>query len=164
MALASLTDLVRFKRGGKEVGWPVGYPVEGCVKFRSPADQVDAALGILVWSVEHSLVMLVHGLDDNDLTENLMERLKNPRIYVQLTLEHAGGQVREDLLMEYAQMPSNSVAWVYPVVGTEFVIDGLDTVAYFGKTLTVTREPMIAFETRTQLDLIHEFARTKRGK
>lgn len=158
MALESLTDLVRFKRGGKEVGWPVGYPVEAYVKFHAPADQVYPALGILVWSVEHSLVMTVHGLDDNDLTENLMEKLKDPKIYVQLTLEHAGGQVREDLVTEYAQMPSNSVRWAFPLVGTEFVIDGLDTVACFGNTLTVTREPMVAFETRTQLDLIHHAA------
>lgn len=180
MALASLSDLVKFKRGGKDVGWPPGYPEE-CLKFYSPDDRVDGALQTLLWSVEHSLVIAMFGFDDEQLTEIIMEKLQDKNIYVSLSLDSSqAGGVHERKLLEYAQFPSNSVAYGRSRGGgimhlKEFVIDGIDVGSgstnwsVSGETkqdnaLIVTRHAVVAADTRKQLDMIHEAMLTQMEK
>lgn len=158
MALASLSDLVKFKRGGKDVGWPPGYPVEDCLKFYAPADRVDGALQALVWSVEHSLIMAVPGLYDPVVTDSLLEKMRDKNILVQLTVQAppTTGIVRADLLTQYSAMPSNSVTYGGTFSFGEYVIDGLDSATSGSDLLIVTRHAMVAAETRKQLDMLHQ--------
>jgi phosphatidylserine/phosphatidylglycerophosphate/cardiolipin synthase-like enzyme len=178
VALANLAELVKFKRGGKDLGWPVGYPSEFIAKFYSPDDRVDAALQIMLWSVEHSLVIAMYGFDDPELTEIIMEKLKDPNIYVSITLDstQAAGK-HEKQLLELGLMESNSVAFGRSRGGgimhlKEFIIDGLDVgtgstnwsksgETKQDNTLIVIRDPIVASETRKQLDLIHEACLTQ---
>jgi phosphatidylserine/phosphatidylglycerophosphate/cardiolipin synthase-like enzyme len=178
VALESLADLVRFKRGGKELGWPPLYPADAYVKFYSPDDRVDAALQVLLWSVEHSLVVAMYGFADPELTEIIMEKLKDPNIYVSITLDstQAAGKHEKELL-ELGLMASNSVAFGRSRGGgimhlKEFIIDGLDVGSgstnwsKSGETkqdnvLTIMRNPVVAADSRKQLDLIHEACLTQ---
>jgi phosphatidylserine/phosphatidylglycerophosphate/cardiolipin synthase-like enzyme len=170
VALASLTDLKRFKKGGCFL---VGYPAEECVRLYSPDDQVDAALQILLWSVEKSLVIAMYGFDDPELTEIIMEKLKDPKIFVSISLDSSqAAGAHEKALLEYAKMPSNTVAFGRSRGGgimhlKEFIIDGLDVGSgstnwsKSGETkqdnvLSVVRNPMVAAEARLEHDLIHE--------
>lgn len=178
MALADLTELKRFKKGGDFL---VGYPSGECVRLYSPDDQVDAALQILLWSVEKSLVIAMYGFDDPELTEIIMEKLKNPKIYVSLSLDSSqAGGVHEKQLLEYAGFPSNSVAFGRSRGGgimhlKEFIIDGLDTGSgstnwsKSGETkqdnvLSIIRNPLVAAEARVEHDLIHEAMLTQMAK
>jgi phosphatidylserine/phosphatidylglycerophosphate/cardiolipin synthase-like enzyme len=178
VALASLSDLVKFKRGGKDPGWPVGYPADLIAKFYSPDDRVDAALQVLLWSVEHSLVIAMYGFDDPELTSIIMEKLKDPNIYVSITLDstQAAGKHEQELL-KLGLMESNSVAFGRSRGGgimhlKEFIIDGLDTgtgstnwsksgETKQDNTLVIIRDPVVAADSRKQLDMIHEACLTQ---
>jgi phosphatidylserine/phosphatidylglycerophosphate/cardiolipin synthase-like enzyme len=178
VALESLADLVKFKRGGKDLGWPPLYPADAYVKFYSPDDRVDAALQVLLWSVEHSLVIAMYGFDDPELTEIIMEKLKDPNIYVSITLDSSqAAGAHEKQLLELGLMQSNSVAFGRSRGGgimhlKEFIIDGLDVGSgstnwsKSGETkqdnvLTIMRNPVVAADSRKQLDLIHEACLTQ---
>lgn len=146
--------------------------------FYSPVDDVHDALKALVESTQKSLVIAVYGYDDDELAEIVAEKINNPGIYCQITLDksQAGGVHERALLDKYrAEMHSNSVA-----IGTSekgaimhrkmVIIDGIWRVSgstnwsTAGETkqdneLTVTNNAVIAAEARHILDLEHTKAR-----
>jgi phosphatidylserine/phosphatidylglycerophosphate/cardiolipin synthase-like enzyme len=172
VALANLQDLVKFKRGADKIGWPPGYPTAEYVKFYSPDDRVDGALQTLIWSVEHSLCLAMYGFDDQVLADTILEKMRDPNIFVQITLDstQAAGRHEKELLT-LDLMASNSVAIGRSRGGgimhlKEFIIDGLDVGSgstnwsTSGETkqdnvLTVVRNAIVAADSRKQLDLIH---------
>lgn len=121
------------------------------------------------------------GFDDPELTEIIMEKLKDPKIYVSLSLDsgQAAGE-HEKQLLAYAKFPSNSVAFGRSRGGgimhlKEFIIDALDVGS--GSTnwsksgeikqdnvLSIVRNPMVAAEARLEHDLIHEAMLTQMAK
>jgi phosphatidylserine/phosphatidylglycerophosphate/cardiolipin synthase-like enzyme len=178
VALASLADLVKFKRGADKTGWPPLYPSDAYVKFYSPDDRVDGALQALIWSVEHSLVLAMYGFDDPVLADTIMSKLRDPNIYVSITLDSTQAAGRHEAeLLKLGLMESNSVAIGRSRGGgimhlKEFIIDGLDVGSgstnwsTSGETkqdnvLTVIRNPVVAADSRRQLDMIHEACLTQ---
>ena len=145
--------------------------------FYSPEDDVHGALVDVVGSVTRSIVVAMYGYDDDDLAALLDKALKNPKIYVQITLDksQAGGVHEKAILAKYAhEMTGNSVA-----IGTSeksaimhrkmVVVDGIWRIS--GSTnwsdsgeskqdneLTVLYDPVAAVEARTVLDLEHTHA------
>lgn len=81
--------------------------------FYSPHDKVHEALKAIIGSCQRSLVIAMYGWDDDELAALIDGFLKNPAIYVQITLDRsqAGGVHEKALLTKYAhEMTGNSVA------------------------------------------------------
>jgi phosphatidylserine/phosphatidylglycerophosphate/cardiolipin synthase-like enzyme len=169
VALKDLSSLQQFARG-KDLG--AGYPVQEHITLYSPDDDIPGALAYLLKSVSSSLVIAMFGFDDYSLAEIIKQKMADPKIYVQMSLDNtqAAGKHEAELLklMDY---PSNSVsigrseAHAIQHLKT-FVVDGLDVAggstnwSESGETkqdneLTVTRHPVVAHRARTKLDLVH---------
>ena len=108
----AITDLDAFK--GQSGDWTPGpeWP-PNIRRFYSPQDRVHEALEALIKSCRHSLVVAMYGYDDDALAGLIDGLLKNPSIYVQITLDRsqAGGVHEKALLEKYAhEMTGNSVA------------------------------------------------------
>jgi phosphatidylserine/phosphatidylglycerophosphate/cardiolipin synthase-like enzyme len=96
----------------KVTGPPSGYPAN-MRTFFSPEDHVPQVLQSVISSVSKSIVVAMYGYDDDVLAAMLDAALKNPAIYVQITLDQsqAGGTHEKNLLATYAHdMTGNSVA------------------------------------------------------
>jgi phosphatidylserine/phosphatidylglycerophosphate/cardiolipin synthase-like enzyme len=125
----------------------------------------------------------MYGYDDDELAAMIDDLLKNPAIYVQITLDRsqAGGVHEKALLAKYAhEMTGNSVA-----IGTSergaimhrkmLLVDGIWRVtgstnwSTSGETLqdnelTVTQSASVVAEARTVLDIEHDAALAQQAK
>jgi phosphatidylserine/phosphatidylglycerophosphate/cardiolipin synthase-like enzyme len=153
-----------------------GYPDDQRTFF-SPRDNVHALLVALLDSAQHSIVVNMFGYDDDELNKIIQGKLGDEKIYVQMSLDRsqASGVHETQILANWSNNAfGNSIA-----IGTSSVhnaishlkvviVDGVYTVK--GSTnwslsgeqqqdneLTLSRNAVIAAETRAILDLNHDF-------
>lgn len=164
-----ISDFDHFKLTPVDAAYPANFRT-----FYSPYDHVHEMLAYALKNVRQSLVISMFGYDDDELAELVDNHLKNPLIYVQITLDksQAGGVHEKALLEKYKnEMEGNSVA-----IGTSehgaiihrkmVVIDGIWRIT--GSTnwslsgeqqqdneATVTYDATASAEARHMLDLSH---------
>lgn len=155
---------------------PVGYPAN-MRTFYSPEDHVPQVLQSVVSSVSKSIVVAMYGFDDDVLAGMLDAALRNPAIYVQITLDRsqAAGAHEKAILAKYANdMTGNSVAIGHSERGAIMhrkmvIVDGLWRISgstnwsTSGETLqdnelTVIRDAVVCAEARPVLDIEHDSA------
>jgi phosphatidylserine/phosphatidylglycerophosphate/cardiolipin synthase-like enzyme len=155
---------------------PAGYPTN-MRTFYSPEDHVPQVLQSVLSSVAKSIVVAMFGFDDDVLAAMLDTALKNPAIYVQITLDasQAAGVHEKDLLGKYANdMTGNSVAIGHSERGAIMhrkmvIVDGIWRISgstnwsTSGETLqdnelTVIRDAIVCAEARPILDIEHDSA------
>ena len=134
-------------------------------------------LQTLLSSVSKSVVVAMYGFDDDALDAMLDAALKNPAIYVQITLDasQAAGAHEKALLAKYANdMTGNSVALGNSEKGAimhrkTVIVDGIWRISgstnwsAAGETrqdneLTVIRDAVVCAEARPILDIEHDSA------
>lgn len=143
--------------------------------FYSPIDNVHSALKAIIGSAQHSIAVSMFGYDDDELAQMLDTALKNPAMYVQITLDssQAGGVHEKAILAQYAhEMKGNSVAIGRSEKGAIIhrkmvIVDGLWWIggstnwSTSGESLqdnemTVIRDPYHCTKARTVLDIAHD--------
>jgi phosphatidylserine/phosphatidylglycerophosphate/cardiolipin synthase-like enzyme len=166
-------NLGQFKAEGRFLD---GYP-EDERTFFAPRDNVHGMLVALLSTAQHSIIVNMFGYDDDELNKIIEGKLANEHVYVQMSLDRsqAGGEHEKEILARWNNNAfGNSIA-----IGTSSVhnaishlkiviIDGVYTVK--GSTnwslsgeeqqdneLTLSRNAVIAAETRAILDLNHDF-------
>ena len=168
----SITDLDIFKVTGPPSGYPANMRT-----FYSPEDYVPQVLQSVVSSVSNSIVVAMYGFDDDVLAAMLDTALKDPSIYVQITLDQsqAAGVHEKALLAKYSNdMTGNSVAIGRSEKGAIMhrkmvIVDGLWRVSgstnwsTSGETLqdnelTIIRDAVVCAEARPILDIEHDSA------
>ena len=169
----SWDELAQFKQDGRFLD---GYP-EDFRTFWSPIDNVHGMLVALLKSAQHSLVLNMFGYDDDELDETIRSKLADESFYVQMSLDksQAGTSKHEqEILKRWGNDAfGNSIA-----IGTSsrhaishlkiVIVDGVYTVR--GSTnwslsgeekqdneLTLSRNAVIAAETRAVLDRNHDW-------
>jgi phosphatidylserine/phosphatidylglycerophosphate/cardiolipin synthase-like enzyme len=166
----SLTDLSQYDTY-KAVAPSPSYPANLRTLY-APVDQVHVALLHAISGAAQSVVVAMYGFDDNALANVIKEKLNNPNIFVQLTLDESqsvGAHERELLAAE--DYPASSIA-----IGRsekraimhlkEFVLDG--ELVGTGSTnwsssgqslqdnqLTLIADPYVAAEARARIDAVH---------
>ena len=180
MALPSLYRALEHRKG---VPFPPGYP-ETHLTFYSPVDDVHGALCDLLNSAAKSLVIAMYGYDDDELNAIFMEKLHDPTIFCQLTLDSSQARVpHERAILNADSLPSNSIAIGRSEKGAIMhmktaIVDMLDVAdgstnwsgggeAKQDNQLTIFRDltpgGLIVAETRTRIDMIHTHMRTVSG-
>jgi phosphatidylserine/phosphatidylglycerophosphate/cardiolipin synthase-like enzyme len=166
-------DLGQYKSEGRFLD---GYPPDERTFF-SPRDNVHGVLVTLLSSAQHSIVVNMFGYDDDELNKIIQDKLADEKVFVQMSLDRsqAAGVHEKQILAKWGNDAfGNSIA-----IGTSSVhnaishlkiviVDGVYTVK--GSTnwslsgeqqqdneLTVSRNAVIAAETRAVLDLNHDF-------
>ena len=166
-------DLAKYKAEGRFLD---GYP-EDQRTFFAPRDNVHGVLVALLQSAQHSIVVNMYGYDDPELNKIIQEKLADEHVYVQMSLDRsqASGEAEKKILASWSNDAfGNSIA-----IGTSSVhnaishlkvviVDGVYTVK--GSTnwslsgqqqqdneLTLSRNAVVAAETRAILDLNHDF-------
>jgi hypothetical protein len=145
--------------------------------FWSPRDDVHGMLSALLASAQHSLVLNMFGYDDDDLDALIRQKLQEEHVYVQMSLDksQAGGKHEQQLLKKWDNDAfGNSIAIGTSAVGHAIshlkicIVDGVYTVrgstnwSIAGESkqdneVTLSRNPVIAAETRAVLDLNHDW-------
>jgi len=169
-----VTDLDVHKAGGGPVD--AAYPANTRT-FYSPQDDVHGVLTALISGARNSVVVTMFGYDDDELAAMLAGHLRNPAMYVQITLDksQAGGVHEKAILAKYShEMTGNSVA-----IGTSehgaiihrkmVIIDGVWRIS--GSTnwsvsgeslqdneLTVIKDAVVCAEARHIIDISHDKA------
>jgi phosphatidylserine/phosphatidylglycerophosphate/cardiolipin synthase-like enzyme len=153
-----------------------GYPDDQRTFF-APRDDIHGLLVALLASAQHSIVVNMFGYDDDELNRIIQGKLADERIYVQMSLDRrqAGDAHEKQILASWDNNAfGNGIA-----IGTSSVhnaishlkiviVDGIYTVK--GSTnwslsgeqeqdneLSLSRNAVIAAETRAILDLNHDF-------
>ncbi len=168
----AITDLDQFKAKPVAAGYPSNVRT-----FYSPVDGagVHEALKAVIGSARHSVVVAMYGFDDDELAQMLDDALKDPSMYVQISLDksQAGGVHERAILEKYAhEMTGNSVA-----IGTSergaimhrkmVIVDGLWRISGStnwsdsGETkqdneATIMLDAVAAAEARAVLDIEHD--------
>jgi len=143
--------------------------------FYSPIDDVHGALKAIIASARHSIIVAMFGYDDDELAAMLDAALKDPTMFVQISLDksQAGGVHERAILAKYAhEMTGNSVA-----IGTSergaimhrkmVIVDGMWRVSgstnwsTSGETLqdneaTILLDATACAEARSVLDIEHD--------
>ena len=167
-----MTDLDIFKVASPPSGYPANMRT-----FYSPEDYVPQVLQSVISSVSKSIVVAMYAFDDDVLAAMLDASLKNPAIYVQITLDLSQTIVPHEkaILARYANdMKGNSVAIGQSEKGgimhrKMVIVDGLWRVSgstnwsTTGQTLqdnelTIIRDAMVCAEARPILDIEHDSA------
>ena len=170
MSGLKVTDLDQYM----VIGPPEGS-LEMVRSLYSPIDNVHEALKAVIGSAQHSVVVSMFGYDDDELAAMLDTALKNPAMYVQVTLDssQAGGAHEKALLTKYAhEMTGNSIAIGRSEKGAivhrkMVIVDGLWWIG--GSTnwstsgesqqdneLTIIRDALHCTKARTVLDIAHD--------
>jgi phosphatidylserine/phosphatidylglycerophosphate/cardiolipin synthase-like enzyme len=166
-------NLAQYKAEGRFLD---GYPDDERTFF-SPRDNVHGLLVAVISSAQHSIVVNMFGYDDDELNKIIQGKLADEHVYVQMSLDRSQstGAHEKQILATWANDAfGNSIA-----IGTSSVhnaishlkiviVDGVYTVK--GSTnwslsgeqqqdneLTLSRNAVIAAETRAVLDLNHDF-------
>lgn len=172
-AAFSWDNLGQYKAEGRFLD---GYPDDERTFF-SPRDNVHELLVALLNTAQHSIVVNMYGYDDAGLNKIIQEKLADDNVYVQMSLDRsqASGAAEKQILATWSNDTfGNSIA-----IGTSSVhnaishlkiviIDGVYTVkgstnwSLSGESeqdneLTLSRNAVIAAETRAILDLNHDF-------
>jgi len=153
-----------------------GYPDDQRTFF-APRDDVHGLLVALLGSAQHSIVVNMFGYDDDELNKIIQAKLKNASIYVQMSLDRSQASTAHEkqILATWKNNAfGNSIS-----IGTSsmhnaishlkiVIVDGVYTVK--GSTnwslsgeqkqdneLTLSRNAVVAAETRAILDLNHDF-------
>jgi hypothetical protein len=152
------------------------YP-EDFRTFWSPRDDLHGMLSALLASAQHSLVLNMFGYDDADLDTLIRKKLKEEHVYVQMSLDksQAAGKHEQELLKLWDNDAfGSSIAIGTSAVGHAIshlkicIVDGVYTVrgstnwSIAGETkqdneVTLSRNAVIAAETRAVLDLNHDW-------
>lgn len=165
------SDLARFKRDGRI---PEEYP--GNLRtFWAGADDVHGLIVALLGSARQSIVLNMFGYDDDQADQLIRRKMQDERVYVQMSLDRsqAGGKHERELL---AQWPIDAIGTSVAIGDSVHhaishlkvcVVDGLYVVT--GSTnwslsgeqqqdneLRLFRDPVVAHETRTVLDINHD--------
>ena len=183
MTVLQPSDLDGFVAAGK-VSVPPEFP-PNVRQFYSPIDDVHGALKAVIGSVQHSLVVAMFGYDDDELAALIDTYLKNPNVFVQVSLDRsqAGGVHEKALLDKYsAEMEGNSVAVAIGtsersaimhrkmvIVDGRVLVTGSTNWSDSGETkqdneLTVSFDPSMCTRARTILDLEHQKMLKARAK
>jgi phosphatidylserine/phosphatidylglycerophosphate/cardiolipin synthase-like enzyme len=95
----------------KPAGFPVNYP-SNVKRFYSPQDDVHGMLKTLLSGASASLYVSMYGEDDPELTAIIVEKAKDPAIFVQVNLDktQAAGQAELPLVKQLQACPSTRVA------------------------------------------------------
>ena len=152
-----------------------GYPLDTRT-FYAPQDDIKGLLTSLLQSAQNSLVLNMYGYDDEQLDAIIRQKLKEERVYVQMSLDstQAGGEAERAILQGWDNEGfGNSIA-----IGTSsehaishlkvVIVDGVYTVtgstnwSFSGETkqdnqLTLSRNAVLAAEARAVLDRNHDF-------
>jgi phosphatidylserine/phosphatidylglycerophosphate/cardiolipin synthase-like enzyme len=169
----SWEDLARYKREGRFLD---GYPAD-FRSFYSPRDDLHGLLASLVASAQHSLVLNMFGYADEELDAIIREKLQSDHVFVQMSLDktQAGGKHEHELLARWDNdRIGNSIA-----IGTSsvrsaishlkiLIVDGVYTVKgstnwslsgeqHQDNELTLSRNAVVAAETRAVLDINHDW-------
>ena len=166
-------DLAQFKAEGRFLD---GYPDDERTFF-APRDDVRGLLVVLLSSAQHSIVVNMFGYDDDELNKIIQTKLADQNVYVQMSLDRSQSTTAHEkqILASWNNNAfGNSIA-----IGTSSVhnaishlkiviVDGVYTVK--GSTnwslsgeqlqdneLSLSRNAVIAAETRAVLDLNHDF-------
>ena len=166
-------DLAQYKAEGRFLD---GYPDDQRTFF-APRDNVHGLLVAILNSAQHSIVVNMFGYDDDELNNIIQGKLTDNSVYVQMSLDRsqASGVHEKEILAKWSNDAfGNSIA-----IGTSSVhnaishlkiviVDGVYTVK--GSTnwslsgeqqqdneLTLSRNAVVAAETRAILDLNHDF-------
>ena len=166
-------DLAQFKAEGRFLD---GYPDDQRTFF-APRDNVHGLLVVLLSSAQHSIVVNMFGYDDDELNKIIQTKLADQNVYVQMSLDRSQSTTAHEkqILASWNNNAfGNSIA-----VGTSSVhnaishlkiviVDGVYKVK--GSTnwslsgeqqqdneLSLSRNAVIAAETRAVLDLNHDF-------
>jgi phosphatidylserine/phosphatidylglycerophosphate/cardiolipin synthase-like enzyme len=166
-------DLGRFKRDPRFIAH---YPPD-VRSFFSPDDDIHGLLMSLLASSQQSIVLNMYGYADHELDDVIRSKLLDERVYVQMSLDRSqskSSKTEREILAEWENGGiGNSIA-----IGTSYkhaishlkivIVDGIYTVK--GSTnwsisgeqqqdneLTLSRNAVIAAETRAVLDLNHDW-------
>jgi phosphatidylserine/phosphatidylglycerophosphate/cardiolipin synthase-like enzyme len=145
--------------------------------FWAPRDDIHGMLLALLMSAQRSIVLNMFGYDDDEFDEVIRAKLADSQVYVQISLDsrQAGSSKHEKAILEKWSNDAfgNSIA-----VGTSskraishlkiLIVDGIYTVrgstnwSLSGETkqdneLTLSRDAVIAAETRAVLDINHDW-------
>jgi phosphatidylserine/phosphatidylglycerophosphate/cardiolipin synthase-like enzyme len=145
--------------------------------FWSPRDNVHGLLVALLSSAQRSLVLNMFGYDDDELDQIIRDKLTTAHVYVQISLDksQSGGKHEQAILHRWQNDAfGNSIAIGTSAKGHAIshlkivIVDGVYTVR--GSTnwslsgegeqdneLTLSRNAVIAAETRSVLDLNHDW-------
>jgi phosphatidylserine/phosphatidylglycerophosphate/cardiolipin synthase-like enzyme len=172
-------DLAQYKAEGRFLD---GYPDDQRTFF-APRDNVHGLLVALLGSAQHSIVVNMFGYDDDELNKIIQSKLADDKVFVQMSLDRsqATGAHEKQILASWGNNAfGNSIA-----IGTSSVhnaishlkiviVDGVYTVK--GSTnwslsgeqqqdneLSLSRNAVVAAETRAILDLNHDFMLKQMG-